>query len=310
MRYYLDDVRPQYEDGGWFSSLVNWLTPKSTPKAKPKTKAKPKRNNNSVTTARRLNAQTNAIKPTYIGGTTEQARRQYWQQEPVMRHAVDSVSSAHSINPYLLVNRMEHEGFVDAQIKDRNSLIKRKQTKGIARGYDILHEPSERGAGLTQFGTDDGATYINSGQAKLINEQWTDENNINEHGRSIHSSNGLTVVDNMGIQASLLKMYRDQAKKDFPGRTEAEYDSMAAAYYNRGRAGGKAYVKSGKKDKRYSIRTTYASGGSIHIKPENRGKFTETMRRTGKTAEQLKHSSNPLTRKRATFAINARKWNH
>ena len=50
--------------------------------------------------------------------------------------------------------------------------------------------------------------------------------------------------------------------------------------------------------------------GGIHIKKKNRGKFTETMRRTGKTAEQLKHSKNPLTRKRATFAINARKWNH
>lgn len=47
---------------------------------------------------------------------------------------------------------------------------------------------------------------------------------------------------------------------------------------------------------------------AIHIKKENRGKFTQTMKRTGKTAEQLKHSSNPLTRKRATFAINARKW--
>jgi len=50
--------------------------------------------------------------------------------------------------------------------------------------------------------------------------------------------------------------------------------------------------------------------GGIHIKPENRGKFTETMRRTGKTAEELSHSSNSLTRKRAIFAINAKKWNH
>lgn len=48
----------------------------------------------------------------------------------------------------------------------------------------------------------------------------------------------------------------------------------------------------------------------IHINPANRGKFTETMRRTGKTAEELSHSSNPLTRKRAIFALNARKWNH
>lgn len=51
-------------------------------------------------------------------------------------------------------------------------------------------------------------------------------------------------------------------------------------------------------------------GGKIHIKPENRGKFTETMRRTGKSAEELSHSSNPLTRKRAIFALNARKWKH
>ena len=58
------------------------------------------------------------------------------------------------------------------------------------------------------------------------------------------------------------------------------------------------------------ITPRYRNGGGIHIKPENRGKFTETMRRTGKTAEELSHSSNPLTRKRAIFALNARKWKH
>lgn len=54
----------------------------------------------------------------------------------------------------------------------------------------------------------------------------------------------------------------------------------------------------------------FSKGGGIHINPKNKGKFTETMRRTGKTAEELLHSKNPLTRKRAQFAINARKWNH
>lgn len=58
------------------------------------------------------------------------------------------------------------------------------------------------------------------------------------------------------------------------------------------------------------ITPKYRNGGGIHIKPENRGKFTETMRRTGKSAEELSHSSNPLTRKRAIFALNARKWKH
>lgn len=51
----------------------------------------------------------------------------------------------------------------------------------------------------------------------------------------------------------------------------------------------------------------YKSGG-IYIKPENRGKFTATMKKTGKSASELAHSKNPLTRKRAVFALNARKW--
>lgn len=48
----------------------------------------------------------------------------------------------------------------------------------------------------------------------------------------------------------------------------------------------------------------------IKINPKNKGKFTATMKRTGKSAEQLVHSKNPLTRKRAQFALNARKWKH
>lgn len=51
------------------------------------------------------------------------------------------------------------------------------------------------------------------------------------------------------------------------------------------------------------------NGAKIHIKKENIGKFTATKKRTGKTTEELAHSKNPLTRKRAIFALNSRKWN-
>lgn len=54
----------------------------------------------------------------------------------------------------------------------------------------------------------------------------------------------------------------------------------------------------------------YGNGGSIHINPANKGKFNATKKRTGKTTEELTHSKNPLTRKRAIFAQNAAKWNH
>lgn len=51
------------------------------------------------------------------------------------------------------------------------------------------------------------------------------------------------------------------------------------------------------------------NGSKIHIKPENRGKFNTTKKKTGKTTEELTHSKNPVTRKRAIFAQNAAKWN-
>ena len=57
-------------------------------------------------------------------------------------------------------------------------------------------------------------------------------------------------------------------------------------------------------------RRSLKSGGAIHIDPANRGKFNATKERTGKTTEELTHSKNPLTRKRAIFAQNAAKWNH
>lgn len=49
---------------------------------------------------------------------------------------------------------------------------------------------------------------------------------------------------------------------------------------------------------------------SIHINPKNKGKFNATKKRTGKSTEELTHSKNPLTRKRAIFAQNAKKWKH
>lgn len=48
----------------------------------------------------------------------------------------------------------------------------------------------------------------------------------------------------------------------------------------------------------------------IHIKTENKGKFTATKKATGKSTEELKHSKNPVTNKRAVFAENSKKWHH
>ena len=54
----------------------------------------------------------------------------------------------------------------------------------------------------------------------------------------------------------------------------------------------------------------------IHIDPENKGKLHATLgvpegqKIPMSKLEAAKHSNNPLTRKRANFAINAKKFNH
>ena len=52
-----------------------------------------------------------------------------------------------------------------------------------------------------------------------------------------------------------------------------------------------------------------ADGGhKIHIKPENRGKFTALKKRTGKSASWFKAHGTPAQKKMATFALNSKKW--
>ena len=46
---------------------------------------------------------------------------------------------------------------------------------------------------------------------------------------------------------------------------------------------------------------------SIDIDPKNKGKFTATKKATGKSTEELTHSKNPFTRKRANFAKMAKR---
>lgn len=53
-------------------------------------------------------------------------------------------------------------------------------------------------------------------------------------------------------------------------------------------------------------------GSKIHIKKENRGKFTSYCggKVTDACIKKAKASGNPTLVKRATFAENARKWKH
>lgn len=56
------------------------------------------------------------------------------------------------------------------------------------------------------------------------------------------------------------------------------------------------------------------SGSGIHIKPENKGKFTKSAKAAGEGVQEHAHhvmddpNATPLQKKRANFAIQAKKW--
>jgi hypothetical protein len=64
------------------------------------------------------------------------------------------------------------------------------------------------------------------------------------------------------------------------------------------------------------IAMQYLKNGGIHIKKENRGKFTAAAKRAGKSVQEYAKSvlNNPnattLQKRRANFARNAKKWKH
>ena len=62
--------------------------------------------------------------------------------------------------------------------------------------------------------------------------------------------------------------------------------------------------------KRQFVELEFGSGGKIHIKPENRGKFTALKKRTGHSASWFKAHGTPAQKKMAVFALNSRKWKH
>jgi len=78
----------------------------------------------------------------------------------------------------------------------------------------------------------------------------------------------------------------------------------------RGRDKLKEKIKNLKKEERLSAIRQHLLRFSIKINPKNKGKFDATEKRTGETVGELANSKNPLTRKRAIFAENAKKLHH
>ena len=201
----------------------------------------------------------------YIGGDRDAARKAYWEEAPIIKAATDSIAGRYGINPELLRNRLNKEGFTDHAIANYNAINiyvpqeSRDAMRHKVLSYNFINRDATIDDATSSFGLDDAATYINSGLASLINERWQDTEFKNEKGRETHPASGITGKDNMGIMAAVIKGFRNQAAKDFPNATSEELDNYANIYYNRGITGGRNYINNGNGSTPY----TMAEGGPL-----------------------------------------------
>lgn len=283
-------------------------------------------------TAIKLQNETKSIPLTYIGGTNlDNVREKFWEQEPVLQHAIDSVADVYGVPADIVKYRINHEGFTDHYIKDRNNAVLQGRADRLPRGYKILNDFVGLRAGISDFGLDDYGTYLEDGKIKLKGTQlyersdgvkrmspqyYSGYNYTNENGRQTNPATGWDNATNFGMVAAGLQYFKNKAKEDFPNASDEDLNRYALAYFNRGETGGKRWVRNGARGYNYK-RSLKAAGGSIHIAPSKRGTFTAAATKHGMGVQAFaskvlanKENYSPAMVKKANFARNASKWNH
>lgn len=169
---------------------------------------------------------------------------------------------------------------------------------------------------------------MNAAQARRDHAAyWTDRDN--ERGRGLMDKwiNGERSLDDLDDADFAYDPYKYNESKKPLRITESELKGLVkeavTRYIKRGGFGGKRKTgnpikdreleqqwleRQKEKERKKLEKVSHGVDESIEIKPENKGKFTATKKATGKSTEELTHSKNPLTRKRAIFAQNAKKW--
>lgn len=203
------------------------------------------------------------------------------------------------------VNALFGSKLNQANINAANSDINRMNSaKADAASFDALNQKMASTVGRATHGKGFyGRDGVFSNKAKKIYKKLEERARVASERQSLallNNAEDLSANQLMGLEANYAA---------FGGPMDFGGGAIGFDFMNR-YIMAKEAASQGKDGSMTSLPNSFAKGGGIHIKPENKGKFTETKRRTGKTTEELTHSSNPLTRKRAIFAQNAKKWHH
>lgn len=156
--------------------------------------------------------------------------------------------------------------------------------------------------GSMQFSANDTTDLVNQGNFGLLSA--INKSDVGKDG--VFSNKAQRITDRLNRERNMANAQAIGNYFAAAQNVDAKQDALALANYA-------AY--GGPLTMRYTgtmspFGNTFADGGKIYIKPENRGKFTALKERTGKSATWFKEHGTSAQKKMATFALNARKWKH
>lgn len=97
----------------------------------------------------------------YIGG--KDVRLKVFDKIPGLRDSLLAVSNRYNVDPNLMYERMQHEGFLDQQAGEYNNEISTTEQKTF---FDEL--PSRQVNGFSSFGLDDSGRKLLNGEIRTI----------------------------------------------------------------------------------------------------------------------------------------------
>lgn len=174
-------------------------------------------------------------KRVYIGGSTNNARQEYFNRDKEFSNAVKEAANKYGISANSLASRIAKEGPIDEAIRNYNN------TNGLFQRGNM--------AGLV-WGLDDLGTMINEGtikvNPKMRENLYTDVEFMNEKGRITYAVDSDNYLDGVELTAAALNYFKNEMKKRFPKANNEQLEQYATAAFNMGLSGATKAIKTGK----------------------------------------------------------------
>lgn len=168
-------------------------------------------------------------KRAYIGGGKELVRKRVFDSIPGFRDSLLAVSNRYHIDPNLVYERLQHEGFLDQTAQEYNNDVSTNQQK------DFFKNISSRAVnGFNSFGLDDSGRKMLEGKLTTIRplQEWFDIDVINEKGEPKVSVELNNLYDALEVKGAELRNIQNQMiQKGYQGE---DLNTWTNAAYNLG----------------------------------------------------------------------------